>query len=141
MADVVRWFKLMNMILLMLCFASLNHVDVLAHVHHVIGEQPLSKISIHKATFALDIRATIKANPSLLGLKGDDTEWVTVELNAPNPSEDDWVGVFSPANFNSATCPPENGEWIEAPFICTAPIKYKYANDSNPNYTTTGKLS
>ncbi|KAK4264513.1 hypothetical protein QN277_025676 [Acacia crassicarpa] len=137
MADVVRWFKLMNMILLVLCFASSN-VAVLANVRHIIGEQPLSKISIHKTTFALDIRATIKATPSLLGLQGQDTEWVTVELNAPDPSEDDWVGVFSPANFNSASCPPENGEWIETPYLCTAPIKYKYANDSNSEYTTTG---
>lgn len=62
MADVV------HVILIILCFTSLN-VDVLANMHHVIGEQPLSKISIHKATFALDISATIKANPSLLGLK------------------------------------------------------------------------
>ncbi|KAI9079478.1 hypothetical protein K1719_038560 [Acacia pycnantha] len=137
-ADVVRRFKLVNMILLMLCFASFN-AGVLADVHHVIGEQPLSKIAIHKATLALDIRATIKANPSLLGLEGGDTQWVTVQLNSPNPSKDDWVGVFSPANFNSATCPPENGESISQPYICTAPIKYKYANDSNLHYTNTGK--
>ncbi|KAK4264510.1 hypothetical protein QN277_025673 [Acacia crassicarpa] len=137
-ADVVRRFKLVNMILLLLCFASFN-AGVFANVHHVIGEQPLSKIAIHKATLALDIRATIKANPSLLGLKGEDTQWVTVQLNSPNPSKDDWVGVFSPANFNSATCPPENGESISQPYICTAPIKYKYANDSNLHYANTGK--
>lgn len=55
-----------NRILLILCFANLS--VVLAH-RHVIGEQPLSKIAIHKATFALDIRAVLKANPSLLGPK------------------------------------------------------------------------
>lgn len=32
-------------------------------------------------------------------LQGEDTQWVTVELESPIPSVDDWVGVFSPANF------------------------------------------
>ncbi|KAF7838174.1 nucleotide pyrophosphatase/phosphodiesterase-like [Senna tora] len=130
---------IMNMILLLiLCFANSNLV--LAGSHHVIGEQPLSKIAIHKVSLAINARASLKASPSLLGLRGEDTEWVAVSLESPEPSENDWVGVFSPANFNSATCPPENGDThAETPFICTAPIKYKYANHSNSNYTNTGK--
>lgn len=31
--------------------------------------------------------------------QGGDTEWVTLHLDNPNPSHDDWVGVFSPAKF------------------------------------------
>lgn len=36
---------------------------------HIIGEQPLSKIAIHKAVLALRDSASIKAKPDLLGLK------------------------------------------------------------------------
>lgn len=32
-------------------------------------------------------------------LQGEDNEWVTVEVESPEPTNDDWVGVFSPANF------------------------------------------
>jgi len=35
----------------------------------------------------------------MVAMQGEDTEWVTVELESPEPSLDDWVGVFSPANF------------------------------------------
>lgn len=31
--------------------------------------------------------------------KGEDSEWVTVKVDSPNPSGDDWLAVFSPANF------------------------------------------
>ncbi|KAJ8646108.1 hypothetical protein MRB53_007856 [Persea americana] len=105
-----------------------------------LGEQPLAQIAIHKATFALDDSAKVIARPFLLGRKGEDTEWIEVEIESPNPSEDDWVGVFSPANFNSSTCPPESGNTKEQPpFICSAPIKYQYANYSNPSYIKRGK--
>ncbi|XVF03193.1 hypothetical protein REPUB_Repub04eG0240400 [Reevesia pubescens] len=63
------------------------------------GVQPLSRIAIHKVTLALDTRAYVKASPTVLGLIGQNTEWVTVEYSSPNPSIDDWIGVFSPANF------------------------------------------
>ncbi|XP_010248988.1 PREDICTED: probable inactive purple acid phosphatase 27 [Nelumbo nucifera] len=116
---------------------------VAAASHRVVGgEQPLSKIAIHKATLALLDSASVKAYPFVLGLKGEDTQWVTVMLHCPNPSEDDWVGVFSPANFNLSICPQEStGSRVRAPFICSAPIKYQYANYSSPNYTKTGKSS
>lgn len=64
---------------------------------------------------------------------------MTVKIVNSKPSADDWVGVFSPGNFNSSYCPGSH-EW-EKPFICQAPIKYKYANDSNPYYTRTGKVN
>ncbi|XP_059443952.1 probable inactive purple acid phosphatase 27 [Corylus avellana] len=118
-----------------LCLASLSLVSA-----HVIGygEQPLSKIAIQMTTTALRKSVSIQANPVVLGLQGEDTEWVTVNLVNPNPSEDDWVAVFSPANFNSSICPPEIIE-EQAPHICTSPIKFKYVKSSNSEYTKTGK--
>ena len=32
-------------------------------------------------------------------MQGEDFQWITVELECPDPSEDDWVAVFSPAKF------------------------------------------
>lgn len=101
------------------------------------GDQPLSKIAIYKATINLHVSAYIKASPTTLGLKGQTTEWVTLEYATPNPSNDDWIGVFSPANFSSETCPSENSKEIP-PLLCTAPIKYQYANYSNSDYKNTG---
>lgn len=110
----------------------------LAH-EHVHGVQPLSKIDILSTTLALHKKASIKVSPALLGLKNEDTEWVTVELRSPHPSPDDWIGIFSPANFNaSATCEEVGNTRVQQPFICTAPIKYQYANYSNSDYTKTG---
>ncbi|MCD9637678.1 hypothetical protein HAX54_021090 [Datura stramonium] len=63
-------------------------------------EQPLSGIQIHKTVLALTKSASIQvAGPTLLGPKGEDVEWVTINLRNAHPSEDDWVGVFSPAKF------------------------------------------
>ncbi|CAK7336711.1 unnamed protein product [Dovyalis caffra] len=119
-----------------LCFATLSYVQ--ADIHGA-GEQALAKIDIYKATLALDGSAFITARPRILGSLGEDSEWITVDIASKKPSADDWVGVFSPANFNSSTCPPANDQELETPYICTAPIKYKYANHSNPEYTKTGK--
>ncbi|KAM7475741.1 hypothetical protein LguiB_022984 [Lonicera macranthoides] len=105
------------------------------------GEQPLSKIAIHRAIYSLHHSASITASPLLLGTNGEDAEWITVELNYPEPSEDDWVGIFSPAKFNSSACPPNDDPRQQAPFICSAPIKYKYANDSSSEYKKTGNAS
>ncbi|XP_030477321.2 probable inactive purple acid phosphatase 27 [Syzygium oleosum] len=104
------------------------------------GEQPLSKIAIHNAVHALHENASIRAHPLVLGLKGEDTEWVVVDFESPGPAEDDWIAVFSPANFNSSTCRP-NDPRQRAPFICSAPIKYKFANESSSDYTKTGNAS
>ncbi|XP_077250329.1 putative inactive purple acid phosphatase 27 isoform X1 [Tasmannia lanceolata] len=122
-----------------LFFVLLNFCTLIgAGVTATAGEQPLSKIAIRRATLALHDSAYVKASPTLLGLKGEDIQWITVDLKCPSPSEDDWVGVFSPANFNSSTCPPDNPRDV-APFICTSPIKYNYANHSNQDYTKIGK--
>lgn len=102
--------------------------------------QPLARIAIHETTFALDDDASINASPPELGLKGQNSGWVTLEYSSPNPAIDDWIGVFSPANFSASICIAEN-TWVEAPLLCTAPIKYQYANYSSPNYKLTGKGS
>nr|AGT16010.1 hypothetical protein SHCRBa_246_L12_R_180 [Saccharum hybrid cultivar R570] len=104
------------------------------------GEQPLSRIAIHRATAAPQPGAFVDASPALLGLQGKDREWVTVTYSNPRPSKDDWIEVFSPANFNDSICPQEN-EWVEPPLLCTAPIKFQFANYTNRDYGNTGKGS
>ncbi|KAI3502522.1 hypothetical protein L1887_30636 [Cichorium endivia] len=104
------------------------------------GEQPFSKISVHETVFALDDAAYVKASPLVLGLKGQTFEWLTVTLHNPIPSIDDWIGVFSPANFSASTCLPESS-MVAPPLLCTAPIKFQFANYSSPNYKDTGKAS
>ncbi|XP_042497349.1 probable inactive purple acid phosphatase 1 isoform X2 [Macadamia integrifolia] len=102
------------------------------------GEQPLSQIAIEKATVAHQESTSVKATPTLLGLQGETSEWVTLTYISPNASNDDWIGVFSPANtLNGSTCAPDNGRVIP-PLLCSAPIKYQFANYSNPNYKDTG---
>ncbi|XP_071710006.1 probable inactive purple acid phosphatase 27 [Rutidosis leptorrhynchoides] len=122
-------------------YSNLETNDLDRHIHALIGEQPLAKINIQQAVFALHESASISAKPFILGLKGEDTEWVDVNLEYPEPSGDDWVGVFSPANFNASQCYSEAGISPEAPYICTSPIKYMFANHSTANYATTGKAS
>ncbi|KAF6986272.1 hypothetical protein CFC21_004053 [Triticum aestivum] len=101
------------------------------------GIQPLSKIAIHKATVDLHGSAYVRATPALLGDQGEDTAWVTVKYGWENPSADDWIAVFSPADFISGSCPNPRRNPNE-PGLCTAPIKYQYANYS-ANYRYWGK--
>ncbi|PUZ46437.1 hypothetical protein GQ55_7G078400 [Panicum hallii var. hallii] len=101
------------------------------------GVQPLSRIAIHRARVALDASAAVRASPALLGTKGEDTAWVSVDFVAPHPSGDDWIGIFSPSNFNSSTCPGSHGSG-SGPVICSAPIKYQFANYSS-DYGKSGK--
>ncbi|KAL5815025.1 hypothetical protein ACOSQ3_025824 [Xanthoceras sorbifolium] len=126
-------------LLCLLQCVKLGPLAVAAHGKDV-GVQPLSKIAIHRAVYALHENASIKASPLVLGTKGEDSQWITLELKSPNPSQDDWVAVFSPANFNSSICPSDEF-YLQSPNICTAPIKYKFANESNFDYTKTGKAS
>lgn len=138
------YLKTLLVVLLQLLVSLVNVGTLSAHGHGgSTREQPLSKIAIQNTVLALRDSASIGASPVILGIKGEDIQWVNVELEYGDPSEDDWVGVFSPANFNSSSCSPENNPRQEAPFICSAPIKYKFANDSdsNSNYTRTGKVS
>jgi hypothetical protein len=128
-----RVLKMCTLAFVLLGLASLQ--EAMSH-----GVHPLSKIATHKTTYAFDDRAYIKVSPTVLGEKGETTVWVTVDFSTPNPSSDDWIAVFSPANFSAVTCPQDNLD-VQPPLLCTAPLKYKYANYTNPNYTKTGKGS
>ncbi|KAK6133947.1 hypothetical protein DH2020_032305 [Rehmannia glutinosa] len=124
--------------LLVVLWALVSLEEVTSH-----GVQPLSTIAIEKAIIALDNKAYIKASPSVLGVNvslDENREWINVEYSSSSPSTDDWIGVFSPANFSSSTCSPENPR-VGPPYLCTAPIKYQFANFSNPKYKETGKGS
>jgi hypothetical protein len=102
------------------------------------GEQPLSRIAVERTVLAVNESAHVKASPWVLGLKGQNSEWVEVEFFHPSPSNDDWIGVFSPANFSAAICEPENKRQ-RPPVLCTAPIKYQFANFNNDGYNKSGK--
>ncbi|KEH34965.1 purple acid phosphatase [Medicago truncatula] len=116
-------FSKINMIFVILCFFT--NLRICLGDMNGIGEQPLSKIAIHKTILALHSSASITASPFLLGNKDEDTEWVTVEVESPEPTNEDRVGVFTPTNFNSSTCPPNPSGIgkLDIPFICSAPIK------------------
>jgi len=66
----------------------------------------------------------------------DDAEesfmWMTIEYKHPNASSNDWIALFSPANFNASTYVPEMGdpEYL-TPLLVTAPIKYQFSNYSS----------
>ncbi|XP_075495989.1 putative inactive purple acid phosphatase 1 [Primulina tabacum] len=104
------------------------------------GVQPLSRISIENAVIALEDSAYIRCSPSVLGANGQNDELVTLKYSSPNPSIDDWIGVFSPANFSSSICIAENTR-VGPPYLCTAPVKYQFANFSSPKYKDTGRGS
>ncbi|XP_010527966.1 PREDICTED: probable inactive purple acid phosphatase 1 isoform X2 [Tarenaya hassleriana] len=101
------------------------------------GDQPLSKIAIQKAMLALNDKAYLRASPAVLGSNGQNAEWVTVVYSSPHPSDDDWIGVFSPGDFNDSNCPAET-KMVNPPRLCSAPIKFQYANYSSPSYKITG---
>ncbi|XP_077227124.1 nucleotide pyrophosphatase/phosphodiesterase-like isoform X2 [Tasmannia lanceolata] len=124
-----------HMIFWFLCLAVATSGD-----QHHMGIQPLSKIAMHKAVVKLHKSAYVKANPDVLGLKGENTEWMTVKFGRSNASADDWLAVFSPAKFNASTYVPSMGNpSYLTPLLATAPIKYQFANYSTTNYAQTGK--
>lgn len=55
------------MIMVFLLFVS--NFTIYASAHTSVDEQPLSKIAVHKAIFALRDSAAIRAYPPVLGLK------------------------------------------------------------------------
>lgn len=147
-------YQLLQILLLL---HTILFLKISAHKHD--GVQALSKINILATKLALHNKATIQVSTILQPTKenensrplgtsrslyeakmgNDYVRPVTVTLTSDNPSPDDWVGVFSPANFNASADCQEVGNWhVENPTICTAPIKYKYTNYSNPNYVKNG---
>ncbi|KAI3817318.1 hypothetical protein L1987_11107 [Smallanthus sonchifolius] len=94
------------------------------------GDHPFAKIGIHQVTFALSDAAYVKASPAILGSKDQNSEWVTVYISS--------YSLFE-ANSDS-TCLPENSR-LSPPYLCSAPIKFQYANYTNPDYKFTGEAS
>ncbi|XP_051115042.1 probable inactive purple acid phosphatase 27 [Andrographis paniculata] len=131
---------LLRVAVLLLSLRLSFNVDVVL-AHSAIADQPLAKIGIHKAILAVRDSASIKAHPRVLGLNGEDTARIVVGFENDKPSDDDWIGVFSPAKFNGSICYYENDQKEQPPYICTSPIKYKFANFSSSNYSKTGKAS
>ncbi|KAL3501507.1 hypothetical protein ACH5RR_035956 [Cinchona calisaya] len=123
------------LILLAILWVLLSSRRVISH-----GDHPLARIAIQKTIAETDNNASIKAFPSVLGTTGLNQEWVTIEYSISNPAIDDWIGVFSPANFSASNCSAEN-RMVFPPLLCNAPIKYQYANYANPKYKDTGKGS
>ncbi|CAO2202670.1 unnamed protein product [Urochloa humidicola] len=129
----------MGAILAVVLSAAVAMLPEMAAASPAEGFQPLSKIAVHKATVEMQPSAFMEATPSLLGAKGEDTEWVTVKYGRTNRSVDDWIAVFSPADFNSGKCP-NPASYPGEPLLCTAPIKYQYANYS-ARYSNSGEGS
>ncbi|KAI3516604.1 hypothetical protein L1887_15526 [Cichorium endivia] len=127
--------QVLGFTLLVAFWLLLSFEEVASH-----GDHSFAKIGIHQVTFALSDDVYVKASPTILGSKGQNSEWVNVYISNLNPSIDDWIGVFSPANFSDSTCLPENSR-VSPPYLCSAPIKYQYANYTNPNYKVTGEAS
>ncbi|KAK4479828.1 hypothetical protein RD792_015370, partial [Penstemon davidsonii] len=124
---------LLNLLMVFSALASLEKVA--SH-----GIQPLSKIAIDRTVIALDSTAYITATPSVLGVNGGNKDWITLAYSSPTPTVFDWIGVFSPANFSSTPCLPENPR-VRPPYLCTAPIKYQFAIFGNPMYISTSQGS
>ncbi|KAL9243396.1 hypothetical protein vseg_017289 [Gypsophila vaccaria] len=137
----MRLNTVLCVIITLLCL-NINSSCCVGHTSRPAGgEQPLSQINVLGTTLALHGYASVVASPVVLGLTGEDIEWVDVELRSPQPTSDDWVGVFSPANFNSSNCYSETDVKDQQPYICSAPIKYKFANNSDADYTKNGNAT
>ncbi|XP_042496138.1 probable inactive purple acid phosphatase 1 [Macadamia integrifolia] len=126
--------RIYGLLLFLIVLLGLVRFEEAARLHE---EQPLSRISVHNVKFSFHPSAYVNVTPTLLGLGGESIQWVTVVYGSLSPSNDDWIGVFSPANFSASTCAPVN-ERFSPPLLCTAPIKYQFANYSNLNYKDTG---
>ncbi|KAL3684842.1 hypothetical protein R1sor_002864 [Riccia sorocarpa] len=105
-------------------------------------EQPLARIDLDRSRIMLDITVSIRASPEVLGFQNEGAEDVRVTFTRPSGAEEtDWIGVFSPSDFSASTCtePPGQPDKDQFPKLCTAPVKYKYANYSTPDYVRTGE--
>ncbi|CAF2149706.1 probable inactive purple acid phosphatase 24 [Brassica rapa] len=130
-----------KVLFLLLCFIGLLSSNLCCgHASNGRGDQPLAQINIYKASLALDTSVHIHASPQVLGLKGEDTEWVDVAISNPKHSSNDWIAVFSPAKFDSTTCWPWQPQTKEkSPYLCSSPIKYTYMRNY-PEYTKSGNV-
>ncbi|CAA7037284.1 unnamed protein product [Microthlaspi erraticum] len=127
-----------RVLLLLLCFIGLLSSTLCLNHADGRGDQPLAQINIYETSLALDTSINIHASPQVLGLQGEDTEWVHVAISNPKPTSDDWVGVFSPAKFDASPCWQTDGK-EKQPFICSSPIKYMFAKNY-PEYIKSGNV-
>ncbi|KAH9551242.1 hypothetical protein CY35_09G005100 [Sphagnum magellanicum] len=107
--------------------------------------QPLSRIGLHRQLTAISPSVKISASPEVLGADGSTYAYVTVTFNkSKDAAATDWIGVFSPANFNGSQCLADlnlTNNDDTPPYLCSSPIKFQYANYSSTNYVSTGKGS
>jgi hypothetical protein len=77
-------------------------------------QSPYQQIKMQHLTYPTDEAsgAYITVSPNKLKQSGD---WIVVKYSAPNPSNDDWIGVFSPSTVDIST---------------SSPVKYQLANFS-----------
>lgn len=61
--------KKMILLMIMVFLLFVSNFTIYASAHTSVDEQPLSKIAVHKAIFALRDSAAIRAYPPVLGLK------------------------------------------------------------------------
>lgn len=66
---------------------------VAVHGSHGVGEQPLSKIAIHRALYALHDNASIKAQPALLGTKVTLSSFLFMFRKKKKKSLKEWICV------------------------------------------------
>jgi hypothetical protein len=86
-----------------------------ANAHQCVNK--LTNIKIHQAHEALSESATITVDPAF-GLRNGD--WVSATwYNVPNPTDEDWIGLYSQTPFN----------------ITSAPVKFLYCNQSETHMT------
>jgi len=104
----------MFVVFLMSCLLS----QTLCHVRI-----PVADVNMRNLSWKPEASITINASPSSLT---SPFQWVTVVWSGvSDPREDDWIGVFSPANVN---------------YTDVSPVKYQYAKQSS-KYLRTGSGS
>ncbi|EFJ34563.1 hypothetical protein SELMODRAFT_406013 [Selaginella moellendorffii] len=102
-------------------------------------QHPLpSRLPIDRAVINIDNSSSVRASPDVLGKEKEHAGNVLVQFQrASGASDQDWIGVFSPPVFNSSVCVVKTRIPAWGPYICSAPIKFQYANQSQ-DYVSSG---
>ncbi|XP_024356761.1 nucleotide pyrophosphatase/phosphodiesterase isoform X2 [Physcomitrium patens] len=140
------WWKLSCFATVLVCVLAICRGGEASVEVRYDEHQPLSRVSLHTARVMLDESVSISASPEILGRKGESAEYVFVSFTrSKGANASDWIGVFSPAKFSSKECLKDlkNGttNLNNPPYLCSSPIKFKYANSGSKDYVKTGKGS